>query len=443
MAVSSRILLVGGTKPFRIFAEDLLKAGHPAYRAETTAQALEVASVELPDIVIAEAELLKEAGSFANAMASACHSFRPGMVAASPAPISKEPRSDLERSVDEIIIGPLDAATILFRLEPLARLAIMRNELQLRCQTVARISAVAEPLSQDAPLDLPVLILASDPKQAAFLGRAVHAIGARTVFSDDPFQAERILAGEECGALMAIVNSESRDSILDLCYQLRKNARLFHLPILLVADAELAGKPVDAYAQGASGVVPIDITPESLAIEIGSHLERQRRRRMLRDSLMAVFPVSEIDAGTGLIDQSCMLKHLETLEKDHTFRCRPLSLAVFAIRNLDAAAAKYGADKAARLHGEVAHWIQRLVRAEDTVAHLRSGEFAVALPNTDDSDARALMHRIDDVLSHTEFGIDGKSFNLWIAAGYAMAKQHETVATFIARARATVGEPQL
>lgn len=441
MAVSSRILLVGGSKPFRIFAEDLLKAGHPAYRAETTAQALEVASVELPDIVIAETDLLAEAGSFANAMANACHSFRPVIVAASPIAIDKTRRAKLETAVDEIIIGPLDAATALFRLEPLARLAIMRNELELRYQTLARICDILE-LSSGESVDLPILILANDSKQAALLGRAADAIGARTVFSDDPFQAERILASEECCALVAIADSESRDSVLDLCYQLRKNARLFHLPILLVADPVLAGKPIDAYAQGASGVVPLDITQEALAIEIGSHLERQNRRRILRDRLMTVVPISAIDSGTGLVDQSFMLKHLETLAKAHTFRHRPLSLAVFAIRNLDAAAAKHGAEKAALLHGEVARWIKRLVRVEDTVAHLSSGEFAVALPNTDDLDARALMNRIDDVLSHTEFGINGQSFNLWIAAGYAMARPNETASTFISHARAMVGEPQ-
>ena len=441
MAVSSRILLVGGSKPFRIFAEDLLKAGHPAYRAESTAQALEVASVELPDIVIVEAEILEDAGSFATAMANACHSFRPVMVAASPVAIDKKRRAELEKTVDEIIVGPLDAATALFRLEPLARLAIMRNELELRYQTLARICDITE-LSHSEWTDLPVLILANDPKQAALLGRAADTIGARTVFSDDPFQAERILASEECGALVAIADSESRDNVLDLCYQLRKNARLFHLPILLVADSVLANKPIDAYAQGASGVVPLDMTQEALAIEIGSHLERQNRRRILRDRLMTVIPAAATDSETGLVEQSFMLKHLDTLSKAHTFRHRPLSLVVFAIRNLDAAAAKHGADKAARLHGEVARWIKRLVRVEDTVAHLASGEFAVALPNTDDLDARALMNRIDDVLSHTEFGIDGKPFNPWIAAGYAMARPNETAATFIAHARDTVGEPQ-
>ena len=31
--------------------------------------------------------------------------------------------------------------------------------------------------------------------------------------------------------------------MLDLCYQLRKNARLFHLPALVLADADLAATP--------------------------------------------------------------------------------------------------------------------------------------------------------------------------------------------------------
>jgi GGDEF domain-containing protein len=83
-----------------------------------------------------------------------------------------------------------------------------------------------------------------------------------------------------------------------------------------------------------------------------------------------------------------------------------------------------------------------LVRAEDTAARLRGGEFAVLLPNTDDTDARSLMYRIDDVLSHTQFGIAGEPFNLWIAAGRATARPRETATTILANARAAIGEPQ-
>jgi diguanylate cyclase (GGDEF)-like protein len=129
------------------------------------------------------------------------------------------------------------------------------------------------------------------------------------------------------------------------------------------------------------------------------------------------------------------------LAEAHNAHRRPLSVVLFAIRNLDAATAAHGA-AAAQLHSEVARWIQRLVRAEDTAARLRGGEFAVLLPNTDDTDARSLMYRIDDVLSHTQFGIDGEPFSLWIAAGRATARPRESATTILANARAAVGEPQ-
>jgi two-component system cell cycle response regulator PopA len=443
MAISARLLLVGGSKALRLFAEDLLKAGHPAYRAETAAQAVDAARAECPHIVLVERGLLGDgdAEAFASAITDACRPFPPVMVVVSPEAIDKERRTELESVVDEVIVGPLDAATALFRLEPLTRLVTMRNELTLRRLTVSRFDA--QPDSDVAPpADAPVLILASDPKQAAALGRAADIIGAHTVFSDDAFQAERILAGEECGALVAIADRESRDGVLSLCHQLRKNARLFHLPVLLLADTELANAPIDAYAQGANLVVPIGIAPEALAAEIASHLQRQRRRRALRDRLIAAIPASLLDSTTGLVAESFLMKHLATLIDAHGPRRRPLSLVVFAIRNLDAATAQHGADAAKQLHGEVARWIQRLVRAEDTAARLSSDEFVVLLPNTDDADARSLMYRIDDVLTHTQFGIAGEPFSLWIAEGRATARPHENASAVLSNARAAVGEPQ-
>jgi two-component system cell cycle response regulator PopA len=316
----------------------------------------------------------------------------------------------------------------------------MRNELELRRQTVSQFDLQAGQPAE-IPTDLPVLILAADPKRASALGHAVSLVGARAVFSDDAFQAERILAAEECGALIVVADGASRDGVLSLCYQLRKNARLFHLPVLLVAEPALSSAPIDAYAQGANLVVPLDIAPDALAAEIAAQVERQRRRRTLRDRLTAVVPPLLLDAATGLANENFLMKHLTALAEAHGAHRRPLSVVIFGIRNLDAAIATHGA-AAGQLHGEVARWIQRLVRAEDTAARLRGGEFAIVLPNTDDTDARSLMYRIDDVLSHTQFGIAGEPFNLWIAAGRATARPRESAAAILANARAAVGEHQ-
>jgi diguanylate cyclase (GGDEF)-like protein len=443
MALSVRLLLVGDSKELRILAEDLLKAGNPAYRVETAAQAYKIAHAEMPDIVIVEDESLRQPGIFVAGMAEACRPMVPVMVAACGPSIDRQRRVELEATVDEVMTGPLDAATVLFRLEPLARLATMRNELKLRHLTLDGVGMRAE-IPPVEPADFPVLVLADNPKQAASLGHAAERIGARVIFSDDPFNAERILAGEECGALVAVVDSSIGYGVLDLCRQVRKNARLFHLPILLLADAlaPLMG-PVEAYAQGASLVLPQNVDNDALAAEIAAQLQRQRHRRKLRDQLIGIIPAALLDSQTGLLTESFMQKHLETMAEAHAVRRRPLSLVVFAIRNIQAAIARYGEAKAARLHGEVARWITRLVRAEDGVFRLPNGEFAVALPNTEESEARSLMHRIDDVLSNTEFGIDGEPFSLWIAAGIATARENDKAAAFMAQARLTVRELQL
>jgi two-component system cell cycle response regulator len=435
------MLLVGSSKPLRAFAEDLLKSGHPAYRAETTAQAVGAAGAECPDIVLADRDALRDARAFADAIRAACDPMRPLLVALDSGLDAAE-RTALETAVDEVFEGPLDAVTALYRLEPLARLTTMRNEYALRQVTLAKLGVAAGTVAEPAA-DLPVLVLTHGPHDAGAIRRAVDVLGVRAVFCDDPFRAERTLVAEECGALVACADRDSRDAVLSLCHQLRKNPRLFHLPILLLGDHDLAADPIDGYAQGASLVLPHDIGGDTLAAEIAAQHRRQRFRGTLRDRLVSTVPSEFVDPATGLVEEPFLMAHLATLTEAHESRRRPLSLVLFAIRNLDAAMASHGKAEARRLHGEVARWIQRLVRAEDLAGHLGTGEFAVVLPNTGDSDARSLMYRIDDVLSHTAFGIGGEPFSLWIASGRATAHAYDTAKTFLSEARATVGEPQL
>lgn len=435
------MLLVGSSKPLRAFAEDLLKSGHPTYRAETTAQAVDAVRAECPDIVLADREALRDARAFADAIRKACEPLRPLLVALDNG-LDPAGRTALEAAVDEVFEGPLDAATALFRLEPLARLTTMRNEYALRQITLSRLGVVAG-TTVEPPPDLPVLVLTHGPHDAHAIRSAIDRLGARAMFCDDAFRAERTLVAEECGALVACADRKSRDAVLSLCHQLRKNPRLFHLPILLLGDHELAADPIDGYAQGASLVLPHDVAVDTLGAEIAAQHRRQRFRGTLRDRLMSTVPTEFLDPATGLVDEKFMMAHLATLTDAHESRRRPLSLVLFAIRNLDAATASHGAAEARRLHGEVARWIQRLVRAEDMASHLSTGEFAVVLPNTGDSDARSLMYRIDDVLSHTAFGMGGEPFSLWIASGRATAHAYDNAKTFLSEARATVGEPQL
>ncbi|MGE5538699.1 MAG: diguanylate cyclase domain-containing protein [Gemmatimonas sp.] len=439
MAASVRMLLVGSSRPLRAFAEDLLKAGHPAYRAESIQQAVDAARAECPDIILADRQALEDSLAFADALRDACDPFRPLVVALDS---GATPRASLPFAVDEVFDGPLDAATALFRLEPLARLTTMRNEFALRQLTLSRLGVSSGPMLEPTP-ELPVLALTPDTRDADPIRRAVDRIGVRAVFCDDAFRAERMLIAEECGALVAHADDHSRDSVFNLCHQLRKNPRLFHLPVLLLVDRGLAERPVDAYAHGASLVLPHDVSIETLASDIAAQRHRQRRRGMLRERLLSAVPAPLLNEGTGLVNEDFMMAHLATLTEAHASRRRPLSLVVFAIRNLDAAIASHGEAEAHRLHGEVARWIQRLVRAEDTASQLATGEFAVVLPNTGDEDARSLMYRIDDVLSHTAFGIGGEAFTLWIASGRATARPYDSARTFLSEARATVGEPLL
>src|SRR4051812_26163237 len=157
MAASVRMLLVGSSRPLRAFAEDLLKSGHPAYRAESTAQAVEAAQAECPDIVLADRGALTDARAFADAIRTACEPFRP-LIVALDGGLDGAGRAVLEAAVDEVFEGPLEAATALFRLEPLARLTTMRNEFALRQLTLTRLG-VTPGVSTDLALDLPVLVL--------------------------------------------------------------------------------------------------------------------------------------------------------------------------------------------------------------------------------------------------------------------------------------------
>jgi two-component system cell cycle response regulator len=73
-------------------------------------------------------------------------------------------------------------------------------------------------------------------------------------------------------------------------------------------------------------------------------------------------------------------------------------------------------------------------------ARFEADEFCVVLPDTPKEEADIVMHRISGVLAYTDFAVLGvfQPVKAWVRAGAASLRPDDTMATLIARARATV-----
>ncbi len=163
-----------------------------------------------------------------------------------------------------------------------------------------------------------------------------------------------------------------------------------------------------------------------------------RRQNAIRQALDKARRSGLMDAATGLFTRDLFASHLGRLVQSSRQRNRPLSLCVLRVSEKpDLAAARAGGwlDRAVPQIGSM---IGRLVRAEDTAARLGPEVFALALPATTQSSARAAGERIAAVIACTAFdgGDDKPPFVVEFDIGVAEVELGETAAKALERAAA-------
>ncbi|MGC2854144.1 diguanylate cyclase [Novispirillum sp. DQ9] len=347
-------------------------------------------------------------------------------------PLAESGDALLAAGAADAIACPCPPGVVLARVRPLVRVATMQEEFHQRAAVMGTTSLL-DASEEARAAQILVIGQASD---AAMVEAALGEAG-RITQTADLFEAQGLLEARPYDAAVMVGRGGS-EAPLELCLQIRRNPRLFNLPVLFLSDGDAA----KAYAMGASAVMPLDVPAAELRFAALAQVRRQRRRWALRRALDTTLTAATVDPaaptayGADYLGRYLPRRVAATL-KAH----RQLSVIAFDFAGVDAIRQEFGSEAEAHLLGQIGQWLTLLVRAEDLVARQAGARFIVVLPDTPLSEAEVVMHRIAGVISSTDFAVADvyRVVNVWAAVGAAALTDGDDDHSLLERATASPG----
>lgn len=323
------------------------------------------------------------------------------------------------------------------RLEQMTRAAVAEEEFVLRQATFGQhgVTLVA-PDMKASPLN--ILTAGAADRRFLALSNALVELGAEVVAAPTPYTAfdylhERAFDGA------VLWGDRSHAPALAIAAGMRRNTRLYHIPLTLYLRDEEAGEALgDLYRRGFADVADPTTPEDDAAARVVALARNHRRQQGLRRALDAVRGSDLMDEATGLFSRDLFASHLSRLVDGARVRARPLSVGVLRVAGGETLEALRAGGWLEKAMPQVGAMVSRLVRVEDTAARLSSETFALALPATDEASARVTAERIAAVIACTAFdaGKDRSPFVVELDVGVAQLSAEDTALTLLERAAA-------
>ncbi len=342
---------------------------------------------------------------------------------------------DVADAADDVLPADLDADAMVFRLQPLFRLATMRCEMRLRAQGVE----MPPPGPAHAPGPARALYLGLDPAAtlpADFLGRdAVWESAASTA------EAEAIITGPGTYDLVVVDAPHPRlEEILAFCRDMRDNPRLFNLPFLVRMPGLDAADARDLYRVGVSRVIGAGATAAAAQSEARSLIALQNNRTAVREALRRTLTEATGHPRQAVYTEDFLKRYLDRRLAAAAAHRRALSAVHLHLPEAASLREEAGEAACRILSEQIARWLARLIRVEDLAARLSDSDFVVVLPDTLPSEAQVVMNRIAGVLTFTDFAVPEvyRPVKVWPLVGVAAPEPGDRPEDILARARAAL-----
>lgn len=325
------------------------------------------------------------------------------------------------------------AQQIALSLEHIVRANVAQEEYELRLKTLA---AQNIPLPAP-PEDRPLSVLSVGPPAPDFLALSHHmrARGADVLAAFSSYSAFDYLHDHTFDAVV-LWGTDSVSEPLSIATGMRRNTRLYHMPVFLRLQKPVALDLGDAYLRGVNDISAPDASEPEIADRVIRLAQSYRRQTNTRRALEDIRHNPRMDTDTGLFTRELFAAHLARLSAAASERNRPLSVCVLKIAETPEVTQARQRKALQRAIPQIGNMIARLVRAEDTAGRLSDEVFALALPATRLENARIVGERIAAVISCTAFESGGseRPFVVEFEIGVAELKENEPAAVALTRA---------
>lgn len=347
--------------------------------------------------------------------------------------------SEIPVRVDAWLRSPAASAQIASRLRALVRLRVMEDIVRRR-RAAAEVFGHNDFDIADDEGQPTVLFVGEATSRFLDLRHALSRAEANVVAAFSSYSAFDYLHERAFDAV--VLNATTRQEMaFTISSAMRRNARLYHTPVLLLSRGSRHEEADEAFARGVSDILPWDADEAEIRERVLRLASERQRRRHARMQLDACRAAKTLDPETGLFKARFGLAHLQDLlnagEKAH----RPTGLVLMRL-GAPSEQQSNAALRSARI--QFASMLRHLLRAEDCPAALSEDVFAAILPSTHLDGADSVAERIRAIAECTAFEGDDplKAFRLTVETGTSEARGGETAEALIERTQRQIGLPR-
>ncbi len=196
--------------------------------------------------------------------------------------------------------------------------------------------------------------------------------------------------------------NDKADSAFTISSAMRRNARLYHTPVLLLTrdtDRETAD---EAFARGVSDIISAETSDPEMRDRILTLTAERRRRREAKAALESCREPRTLDIDTGLFHDGFLTSHLQDLINGQDRGEVSFSALILSTDLPDGIERPddLSAEKARR---QFAAMLRHLLRSEDAACRVNDNTFLALLPFTEEEGVSAVSARVSAIAECTAF----------------------------------------
>ena len=336
--------------------------------------------------------------------------------------------------IDALVRAPAPAVQIASRVRALSRLHSMEEVARRRSKVTAMYGERAGIKPEKTEASHNVLYVGDASPRFMALQHALTMANTETIAAFSSYSAFDYLHERAFDAV--VLNAlEKRDTAFTISSAMRRNARLYHTPVLLLSD-DVSGDAVEeAFARGVSDILPPSADDDEIRDRVLSLATERRRRRDAKAALELCRDPRTLDVDTGLFQSGFITSHIQDLlnasnRNDFAFSLCALDVSVPA--GLDCPD-ETSTEKSRR---QFAAMLRHLLRSEDAAARLNETTFIAVLPFTGHEGVDCVASRVSAIAECTAFESADplKPFRLSVVTSTVETMKDETAEALIERA---------
>jgi two-component system cell cycle response regulator len=391
-----------------------------AYNGPT---ALEIADIELPDVILLDVMMPRMDGF------EVCRQLKANRRTADVPVVMVTALSDtanrlrgLDAGADDFLTKPVNDVALFARVRSLVRLKRMMEELRVR-EGICNKFGGDTPVSEDTG-PARIMIVDDDEFAVARMTETLLPIAHQVARASTCAEAWTSLA-PDIELIIASLSTPGSDA-LRLVTQCRANETWRHLPILLIADDRDLPRLAKGLDLGANDYLVRPVDRNEVLARTATQVRRKRLQNRLEENYRRSLELALTDELTGLYHRRYLFVHLDELIQRVNQDGISAAVLLFDIDNFKQVNDTYGHAAGDDVLRELAALTTHCVRSVDLVARRGDGagdEFVVVMPETDIAIAAAVAERLRATVAREPFTIksEGRRLSVTISIGAASA----------------------